>query len=313
MKADVFSVEGKKLREVELPKQFEADVDRGLIKRAVLSIQSAAIQPKGGYPKSGRDNTARYRGKRDLPTEERNINVGKARLPRLKNRRGLLYGRVAGVPQAVGGPSGHPPKVEEITLERINKKEKRAALVSAIAACARNDLVGARHVLGKELKLPVVVEDKFEQIGKTKQVVGVLSAIGIVGDIDSAKGKRRIRAGKGKRRGRKVKQKKSILIVTKEGAQVFRAARNIPGVDICVVRNLNASLLAPGAMPGRLTVWSEGAIKALGQPKEHGKAGAAKQEAHGKKEGKPEHLKGAQVKKHAAHAAGKRGKKGERK
>jgi large subunit ribosomal protein L4e len=209
------------------------------------------------------------------------------------------------VPQAVGGPSGHPPKVEEITLERINKKEKRAALVSAIAACARKDLVGARHVLGKELNLPVVIEDRFEQIGKTKQVVGVLSAIGIVGDIDSAKGKRRIRAGKGKRRGRKVKQKKSILIVTKDGARVFRAARNIPGVDICVVRNLNASLLAPGAMPGRLTVWSEGAIKALGQERAQGKA----------KRGEPakEEKPGRHVKKDAdgkARGAGKnRGEK----
>ena len=53
------------------------------------------------------------------------------------------------------------------------------------------------------------------------------------------------------------------MIVTKENSPVARAARNLPGVEVCAVRNLNAELLAPGCLPGRLTVWSEGAVKAL--------------------------------------------------
>ncbi len=54
MKANVFSVEGKKLHEVNLPKAFESNVNSSLIKRAVLSIQSMAIQPKGASPRAGR-------------------------------------------------------------------------------------------------------------------------------------------------------------------------------------------------------------------------------------------------------------------
>jgi len=112
MKASVLSLEGKKVKEISLSRAFEAEVDSGLIKRAVLSMQSMAVQPQGTKPRAGRDNTARYIGRRSLPASQRGINVGRARLPRLNNRRGRSAGRVAGIPRAVGGPRAHPPKAE---------------------------------------------------------------------------------------------------------------------------------------------------------------------------------------------------------
>jgi len=265
MKADVFSLEGKKTREIELPVVFETELNPELIKRAVLSIQSARKQPKGNNPKAGRQNTARYRGWRHLPRHERTINVGHARLPRLNNRRGLLFGRVAKVPQAVGGARAHPPKAEKKTKEEINKKEKKKALQSAIAASALKELVGKRHVLEEKISLPVIVEDTFEDIKRTKEILKILGALKLSADIKNAKSKRRKKAGKGKKRGRKYKQKKSILIVTKENKGVYKAARNISGVDVCTVKNLNAELLAPGCLPGRLALWTESAVRALGE------------------------------------------------
>ena len=98
---------------------------------------------------------------------------------------------------------------------------------------------------------------------KTKEVLNVLERLGLSGDIAYAKKKTKRRAGKGKARGRKLKKKKSILIITSKEASVYRAARNLIGVDICSVSNLNAELLAPGGMPGRLTIWTESAIKKL--------------------------------------------------
>lgn len=264
MKADVFSLDGKKMHEIALPKIFETEFHPDLIKRAVLSIQSARFQPKGKYKKAGRDNTAQYRGWRGLPRHERTINVARARLPRLKNRRGLLFGRVAKVPQAVGGARAHAPKPEKKLHEEINKKEKRKALHSAIAASVSKELVGKRHVLPEKISLPVIVEDKLEELKKTKEVITALAALHIAKDLENAKNKKRRRAGKGKKRGRKYKQKKSILIVTKKNSSVYKAARNLAGVEICEVRNINAELFAPGCMPGRLTVWTEGAIKEMG-------------------------------------------------
>ena len=43
------------------------------------------------------------------------------------------------------------------------------------------------------------------------------------------------------------------------------AARNLAGVDVVTVAGLNAELLAPGTHAGRLTIWSESAIRSLGE------------------------------------------------
>ena len=70
---------------------------------------------------------------------------------------------------------------------------------------------------------------------------------------------RKVRAGRGKMRGRRYKQRKSLLIVTAN--QPLRAAKNLAGVDVVTVEQLNTELLAPGAQAGRLTVWTEGALQ----------------------------------------------------
>ena len=72
-----------------------------------------------------------------------------------------------------------------------------------------------------------------------------------------------VRAGKGKRRGRKMKQAVGPLIVVVDGKSLVNAASNLPGVDVTTVSNLNTEMLAPGTHPGRLTVWTNGAIEKL--------------------------------------------------
>ncbi len=79
-----------------------------------------------------------------------------------------------------------------------------------------------------------------------------------------AKNGKHIRAGGGKRRGRKYKRPKSLLIVVGQDNGIVRAARNLPGVDVVMVNRLNAELLAPGTHAGRLAIWTESAIQALG-------------------------------------------------
>ena len=54
------------------------------------------------------------------------------------------------------------------------------------------------------------------------------------------------------------KQRKSLLIVT--SGPEFRAARNLAGVDVVTVDQLNVEHLAPGMQAGRLTVWTESAV-----------------------------------------------------
>ncbi|NPA86469.1 MAG: 50S ribosomal protein L4 [Candidatus Diapherotrites archaeon] len=264
MKAPLYSIEGIIVGELELPEVFKEEIRPDLIKRAVLSIISARRQPYGAMKGAGRQFTAEYIGMRRLPPWRRTINVGRARLPRTKDRGEILFGRVANVPQAVGGPRAHPPKVEKVWLEKINKKEKRKATRSAIAATAVPDLVKMRgHVVEDVKHIPLVVEDRLEEISSTKELKEVLKKLGVWKDVERAIEGTRRRAGKGKRRGRAKKVPKSVLIVVGENRGIYKAARNLPGVDVVEVRNLNAELLAPGARMGRLTIWTKSAIEYL--------------------------------------------------
>jgi large subunit ribosomal protein L4e len=76
---------------------------------------------------------------------------------------------------------------------------------------------------------------------------------------------KKVRSGKGKNRGRRYKRKKSVLFVFASNKGLLNAAKNIAGADVCLVNNLNAELLAPGTQPGRLTIFTESAIKKLGE------------------------------------------------
>ncbi len=252
MKVHVYDLNGRPVDEIELPIHFETPVRIDLIRRAFLSCLTARIQPKGTDPLAGKRTTAESFG----------VGLGIARIPRIKE--GPLRGRGAFAPMTVGGYRAHPPRVEKVIHEEINKKERRLAIRSAIAATARRDLVEKRgHIVDKVPELPLIVVDDIQKLKKTRDVREVFKKLGLWDDVERAKKGIKIRAGKGKMRGRRKKKPKSILIVIAKDEGIVKAARNLPGVDVVLVRNLNAELLAPGGHPGRLTLWTKSAIEEL--------------------------------------------------
>ena len=250
--AKVFNLEGKPIGKVNLPSVFGTPLRPDVIKRAVLAIQSTRIQPQGRDPMAGKRTTAESQG----------TGGGHARIPRMKGG----AGRGAFAPGTVKGRAGHPPTSEKKIIKKIPKKEKRLALFSAIAATASKELVSARgHSIEDVPEIPLVVVDDLEQLNKTKEVEEALIRLGVLSDIYRVRESRKIRAGKGKFRGRKMKQSVGPLLVVAENKEVVRAAGNIPGVDVVTVNNLNAEMLAPGTHPGRLTIWTSGAIGKLSE------------------------------------------------
>ncbi|WP_440952530.1 50S ribosomal protein L4 [Methanococcoides sp. FTZ1] len=242
--ANIIDLSGNAKGEITLPEVFEEIFRPDLIKKAVLSAQANRLQPYGPKVYAGMETSAHSWGS----------GRGVAQVPRISNG-----SRVARIPQAVGGRRAHPPKPETDRTEKINKKEKRLAIRSAIAATINADLVKARgHRFDAEV--PLVAENAVEGLLKTKDVVSFLQAAGVYDDVIRAKEGKHIRAGKGKRRGRKYKTRKSILIVTGEESPILKSAKNLPGVDVATVDSLNAELLAPGTHAGRLTIWTESAI-----------------------------------------------------
>lgn len=246
----VFDLQGKTVGKTTLPHVFETPLRPDVIKRAVLAIQSRRLQPQGRDPMAGKKTSAESRG----------TGMGIARIPRVKGG----GGRAALAPSTVGGRQPHPPRSEKKIVKRISKKEARLALRSAIAATALKENVTSRgHAIGDATQIPLIVTSSIEELTKTKEVEEALTSLGVISDINRVKASRKIRAGKGKRRGRKMKQAVGPLIVVAENRGLVKAASNLPGVDVITVNNLNAEMLAPGTHPGRLTLWSNGAIEQL--------------------------------------------------
>ncbi len=263
MKANVYDVTGKVKEQIELPSFFETPVRPDLIKRAVLAFQANRRQPYGPDPLAGKRTSAHYHGSRHVPGYARMMNREMSRIPRIHSETYpplMFTARFA--PHAVKGRRAHPPKVEKIWEQKINKKEKILATLSAISATTIIDLVKARgHKY--EGELPIVVEDEVEKIEKTKDVKNLLITLGMEKELERAE-ERKIRAGKGKMRGRKYKKKKSVLfVVSDKHANLVKAASNIPGVEVIDAMNLNVEHLAPGTHPGRLVIWTKSAIEKL--------------------------------------------------
>jgi large subunit ribosomal protein L4e len=255
----IYNIAGTAAGEMKLPSVFSTPYRPDLIQRAVLSSQSNRRQPYGADPLAGKRTSAHFRGARRGFGCMQNREM--ARGPRIFGSSPGQDFRERFAPQARGGRQSHPPKIDKIWALKINDKERKLALASAIAATADAAVVAARgHKLGAEL--PVVVENDVQKISKTKELMKILAALKLDGDVERAS-VRRVRAGRGKMRGRKYKTKKSLLIVVGEDKGVCKAARAIAGVDVCTVAKLNAELLAPGGHAGRLTVWSKDAVEQL--------------------------------------------------
>lgn len=248
MKAKVYNLDGSEKAEIELPSVFETEYRPDLIKRAVISSLTARLQPKGTDYLAGKRTSAKSIGK----------GHGRARVRR------TAQGAGAFVPQAVGGRRAHPPKVDKILFERINKKERIKALMSAIAASANIELVKARgHAVEEVPSVPLVVDGEFEALKKTKEVLEVFKALGLDKDVKRAKDGIKIRAGIGKLRGRRYRKPKSVLVVVGDLCEAINASRNLPGVDVITANDLGVMHIAPGTVAGRLTLWTEKAVEKL--------------------------------------------------
>ena len=249
-KVPVLGLDGSVVEEVQLPRLFGLPVRIDLIRRAFLSEFTARLQPKGRDPLAGKRTTARSFG----------VGLGIARVPRIPG-----LGRAAFINSAVGGHLAHPPRPEKKLHELINRKEKVLATASALAATAKEYFVRRRGHRFSAKALPVVVVDEVEsRVTTTREAKEFLARIGVWEDIERAKERTRIRAGKGKRRGRRYITPKSVLFILNDHRSPFaRAVAGLPGVDVAEPWSVNVLQLAPGGVPGRLTVIARGALPEL--------------------------------------------------
>jgi large subunit ribosomal protein L4e len=247
-----YDLNGEPKGKLKLPKIFETTIRPDVIKKVVLFQQSHRYQPQGRNLMAGKRTSAKSIG----------TGHGIARMARVKGSRYPKAQQAAFVPSAVGGYRTHPPKTEKKIYKRINKKERRLALHSAIAATAYKNLVISRgHRIETVPMLPLVISDTIQDINTAQEAREICSKIGLLPDIQRVKRSLKIRAGRGTMRGRRRRHGVGPLFVINKDGGIKRALNNFLGVDVVIIKDLNAELLAPGTSPGRLTVWTASAFK----------------------------------------------------
>jgi len=237
----VYSATGEVQGNVRLPDVYRVPVRKDLIHRVFMSEFTAAIQPKGRDPMAGMRTTAVSLG----------IHHGLARVPRVK---GSTRARLA--PFVRGGRLAHPPRVDENIKEEVNKLERLMGTMSALAATAYVDLVRARGHVFEASAVPIVVDSAvLQSVKRTREARELLKKLGVYSDVERAAEGTKVRAGKGKMRGRRYVEPKSVLFVLEDHASPFAiAVKGLPGVDVVEPQLVSVLELAPGGVPGRLTV-----------------------------------------------------------
>src|SRR5579862_6945024 len=170
--AKVLDLKGESSKDAELPEVFLRPLRPDIVHRAFWIVRSHGIQPYGRDPEAGEKTSAES----GWPPTGRGI----SRVPRVKGERSRRSGQAAGVASVVGGRLPHPPRSEKVIYRKINKKEKKLALDTAVAFTANAEAVRWRgHRIGAGMEMPVVVTDELESIGKTAELHSFLEKLGL--------------------------------------------------------------------------------------------------------------------------------------
>ena len=259
MKRSVLTINGKKDTDIDLPIVFETEVNRTLIHRAFINLQSHGFQKHSTKPTAGMEVVA---DSNDPPTGR-----GVARIAKIKGGGGGRAGQAGEVASTRGGRQAHPPIAAKVIYKKLNKKENKLALCSALAATTSKELVEKRgHKIEGIEAFPLIVSDDIEKITKPSELIKILEDLKITQDVNRLKNRKR-RTGKVALRGRVSKVGKSALLVVSKSENISRAAGTIPGIDVCEAKNLSVINLAPGGTLIRLTVFSKKAIEEIAEIK----------------------------------------------
>jgi large subunit ribosomal protein L4e len=252
----VFSgLDGKSKAQVPLPDVFNSPVRLDIVREVHRDIAKNKRQPYAVSPFAGHQTSAESWG----------TGRAVARIPRVAGGGTHRAGQGAFGNMCRGGRMFAPTKTYRRWHRKVNKNQKRYAVVSALAASASVPLVMARgHKIDKVPEIPLVVSNEtIVDIEKTKDAVKLLKKLHAYRDVEKVKNTRKIRAGKGKMRNRRYVKRRGPLIIYDQKTPLVRAFRNLPGVELVSVNRLNLLLLAPGGHLGRFVIWTRGAFERL--------------------------------------------------
>ncbi len=261
MKSKVLDINGQAKKTIELPKVFESEIREDIVAK-VLEAKKRQ-QPYSPSPVAGKQHAAKGKIVHRRHVWRSGYGRGQSRVPRkIFSQKGTRFNWAAAeVPQARGGMRAHPPKILHFFKKlKINKKENRIALESALSATGNKKFIEKKYGRIKNLnkEMPFVVESEILSL-KAKQFFESLKKILSEDLFSVAIKKKTIRSGKGKLRGRKHKSNAGALIIIGEKEKI-----KTNNFEVANPKTLNTTALAEGGL-GRLTIYTENAIKELGE------------------------------------------------
>ena len=261
MKAQVYDTQGKKAKEIEMPKIFSQKIREDLVEK-ILEAKKIK-QPYSPSPLGGNQHSASGKFYHRRHIWKTLYGKGISRVPRkIFSRHGTQFSmEAATIPSVRGGRRAHPPKIMHmLQRKKINKNEMKLGLVSAISATANPEIISKKYSRLKEekVKAPFIIESKALDL-KTKDFLKAVKEILGKKVSEAAVKEKRIRSGVGKMRGRKYKENAGmILVVGKKEKPKFKM------FDFANSENLSILDLAEGGM-GRIAIYTEEAVRELGE------------------------------------------------
>jgi len=250
----VFNEQGEVGGQITLPAVFKAPIRPDVVSFVHSNMAKNSRQPYAVHKHAGHQTSAESWG----------TGRAVARIPRVRGGGTHRSGQGAFGNMCRGGRMFAPTKTWRKWHHRINQKQRRYAMCSAIAASAIPALVMARgHKIENLPEVPVVCTNGIESLTKTKQAVSLLKSLNAYEDVEKCQDSKKIRAGKGKMRNRRYVMRRGPLVIYNEDHGIKQAFRNLPGVELISVDRLNLLKLSPGSHLGRFCIWSQGAFQKL--------------------------------------------------
>jgi len=187
-----------------------------------------------------------------------------SRIPRVPGGGTSRSGQGAFGNMCRGGRMFGATKIWRRWHRKISVNQRRYAVASALAATAVTPLVMARgHKIDEVPELPLVLSDSLRSVNKTKDAAAILKRFGAFADVQKCDDSKQVRRGVGKMRNRRYTMRRGPLVIYDSSEGIEQGFRNLPGVELTSVDNLNLLDLAPGGHLGRFCIWTKGAFDKL--------------------------------------------------
>lgn len=241
-------------KSIPMPAVFSAPIRTDIVQFVHTNIRKNKRQPYAVSRLAGHQTSAESWG----------TGRAVARIPRVRGGGTHRSGQGAFGNMCRGGRRFAPTRIWRRWHRKVNRNQRRYAIVSALAASAIPSVVQARgHRIESVAEFPLVVSDKVQELAKTQQAVRFLRQVRAWKDVERVNKSKRLRAGKGKMRDRRRVKALGPVVIYSRDSGLTRAFRNIPGVETINVEKLGLLRLAPGGHIGRFCIWTEGAFRKL--------------------------------------------------